>query len=123
VEGNSAGEVLDSVDLEQGSNPGTTVDSNQILTAAAVEDKHIIFHLLRQRRVQLCILVSVLLVIGLTVGLAVALSRGFQSENNPTVILIENGTQTTITDENTIESLTGSSDPEEEPDDDNESGN
>jgi hypothetical protein len=114
VERNGPGEILDSVDLEQGSYPGATVDSSQILTASAMEDKHIISHLLRQRRVQLSMLVAILCVLGLTVGLVVALSRGGQSENNPTVILIENGTQTIISDDDTIESLTGS----EELDDD-----
>jgi hypothetical protein len=103
VEATGAGRVRDSADLEPGSYPDTiTSDSNQILTAAPMEDKQIISHLMRQRRVQVCVGVTALIVLGLVVGISI----GFTSGAQDSLIVIENGTQTIITDDSIIETLT-----------------
>lgn len=79
--------------------------SGIILTAAPVEDKHMLLHFVQQRRVQVLLLLLVLCMVGITVGMVVGLSREQEDDLTAVVMIDANGTQTTITDKDQIELL------------------
>lgn len=86
-------------------NHGDIESSGIILTAAPVEDKHMLLHFVQQRRVQVLLLLLVLCMVGITVGMVVGLSREQEDDLTAVVLIDANGTQTTITDPDQIEEL------------------